>query len=80
MIAWVKEEMDAYLFYFVTLEFRRKHHFGPYIFGSWSIWSLHFGSEQFDLSYFQFAINLVFIVNSLTKNAYVTNELHFWHV
>ena len=25
--------------------FRRKHHFGPYILGSWSIWSLHFESS-----------------------------------
>ena len=40
-----------------------------------SIWSLHFSSSQFGPSYFQFAVNLVPTVNSLTKNAYVANGL-----
>jgi len=39
--------------------FRRKHHFGLYILGSRSIWSLHFESSQFYPCYFQVTINLV---------------------
>ena len=60
--------------------YRRKHNFGPYILGSQSIWSLHFGNGQFGPYYFQFAVNLVPTVNSLTENAYVANGLHCWHV
>ena len=40
-----------------------------------SIWSLHFSSSQFGPSYFQFAVNLVHTVNSLTKNTYMANGL-----
>ena len=58
----------------------QKYHFGPYILGSQSIWSLHFGSSQFSPYYFQLAINLVPIVNSLTKNVYVANGFYCWHV
>ena len=57
----------------------RKHHFNSYIFVSQSIWSLHFGSNQFGPCYFQLALNLVPTVNSLTENAYVVDGLHSWH-
>ena len=40
------------------------------------IWSLHFDSSQFNLCYFQFTVNLVPTVNSLTKNAYIANSLY----
>ena len=64
------------LHFFLSLFcFRRKHHFSPYILRLRSIWSLHFSSSQFGPSYFQFAVNLVPTVNSLTKNAYVANGL-----
>ena len=58
----------------------RKHHFGSYIFGPQSIWSLYFGIGQFGPYYFKITINLVFTVNSLTENAYVANSLYSWHV
>ena len=58
------------------IEYRRKHHFGPYILGLQSIWSLHFGNNQFGLYYFQFTINLVSTINLLTENVYVENGLH----
>ena len=58
---------------------KRKHHFGPYILGSWLIYSLHFCSNQFSPCYFQFVVNLVIVVNSLMKNAYVANSMHYWH-
>ena len=48
--------------------------FGPYNLKSQSIWFLYFGSSQFGPCYFQLAINLVPIVNSLTENAYVAKQ------
>ena len=59
---------------------RRKHHFGPYILGLQSIWSLHFESNQFGPCYFQVTINLVPTVNLLTKNIYMTDGLHCWRI
>ena len=44
-----------------------KNCFGPYIFGSQSIWSLYFGNSQFSPCYFQLATNLIPTINSLTK-------------
>ena len=58
---------------------RRKHHFGSYIFGAQSIWSLFFYNSQFCPCYFELAINLISTVNSLMKNAYVANYVHCWH-
>ena len=58
----------------------RKHYLGPYILGSQSIWSIHFGSNQFDPCYFQSTINLVLNVNFLTENAYVANGLPSWQI
>ena len=52
------------------------HCFGPYILGSKSIWSLHFGNNQFDLCYFQLTINLVFTVNSLTEKSLYEKWVH----
>ena len=57
---------------------RREHHFDLYILEPQSIWSLYFGSSQFGLCYFQLVVNLVHTVNSLTENAYVTNDMHSW--
>ena len=57
--------------------YRQKHYFGPYVLGSQSIWSLHFGSNQFHPCYFQVTVNLVFTINSLTENAYVANGVHY---
>ena len=65
-----------FLLLFFLFFFWRKHHFGPYILGSQSIQFLHFGNSQFGPCYFQFAVNLIPTVNSLTKNVYVANGLH----
>ena len=45
-----------------------------HILGSQSIWSLYFDSSQFGHCYFQLAINLVPMFNSLTKNAYMAKQ------
>ena len=37
------------IFFFFLM---RKHHFGSYILGSQSIWSLHFGNRKFGSCYF----------------------------
>ena len=42
-------------------------------------WPLHFGNSQFDPYYFQLALNSIHTVNSLTENAYMTNDLYSWH-
>ena len=60
--------------------FRRKHYFGPYIFGSQLIWSLYFDSSQFSPYYFQLAVNLIPMINLLMKNAYLANSVHIWHI
>ena len=44
-----------------------KNYFGPYIFGSRSIWFLYFGKTQFGSCYFQVELVLVSTINSLTK-------------
>ena len=41
---------------------------------------LHFGSSQFGYCHIQLAVNLISAINSLTKNAYVANGLHSWHI
>ena len=46
-------------------------------FESQLIWSLHFESSHFGLCYFLLAVNLIPIINTLTKNAYMTNSLHY---
>ena len=48
--------------------------------GAQSIRSLHFGKNQFGPRYFQLTVNLVFTVNLLTENVYVTNKLYSWHI
>ena len=63
----------------LKFKYRRKHHFGPYIFESQLIWSLHFGSNQFGPCYIHLAINLVVTVKSLRENAYVANGMLCWH-
>ena len=60
----------------MTQKFRQKHHFGSYILGSQSIWSLHFGANQFGLCYFQLTLNLIITVNLLTENSYMANSVH----
>ena len=60
--------------------FCRKHYFGPYILGSQSIWSLHFGSSQFGSCYFQLAVNLVPTVKLVMENAYVAKGVYSWHI
>ena len=55
---------------------RQKHYFGPYILRLQSIWSLYFDNSQFGSYYFQLTVNLVSTINSLTENAYVTNDGH----
>ena len=62
----------------ITVLWRWKHYFSPYILRLQSIWSLHFSSSKFSPGYFQFAVNLVPTINSLTKNAYVANNLPCW--
>ena len=57
-----------------------KHYLSSYILKLQLIWSLHFGNNQFDLYYFQSAVNLVLTVNLLTKNVYITNRSHSWHI
>lgn len=39
----------------------------------------HFGSSQFGPCYVQFALNLIFTVNSLMENNYIVNGMHMWH-
>ena len=63
----------------LKFKYRRKHHFGPYIFESQLIWSLHFGSNQFGPCYIHLAINLVVTVKSLRENAYVAIGMLCWH-
>ena len=58
---------------------RRKHYFVPYILGMQSISFLNFCNCQFCPCNFQFTINLVPIINSLTKNAYTTDIKYNWH-
>ena len=58
---------------------RRKHYFVPYILGIQSISFLNFCNCQFCHCYFQFTINLVPIINSLTENAYTTDIKYNWH-
>ena len=58
---------------------RRKHYFVPYILGIQSISFLNFCNCQFCPCYFQFTINLVSIINSLTENAYTTDIKYNWH-
>ena len=40
------------------------------------IWSLHFGSSQFEPWYFQLAINLISTINLLIEKVYVANSVH----
>ena len=66
-------------FVHLAINLWRKYHFGHNILGSWSIWSLHFGSSQFGFCYFQFVVNLILTVNSLMENNYIVNGMHMWH-
>ena len=42
-------------------------------------WSLYLRNCQFGPCYFQFGVNLVLTINSLTKNSYVAYDVHSWH-
>ena len=51
-----------------------------YVFGENTILvPIFWGHSQFSPCYFQFAINLVPTINSLTENAYVANDVYSWH-
>ena len=47
-ITWIL----SYMISCTLIKFWLKYHFGPYILGSQSIWSLHFDNSQFGLYYF----------------------------
>ena len=72
--AFLWKEVQSNIFFLA-----QKYHFGLYILVSLSIWFPHFDSNQFGPYLFQLAVNLIPIVNSLTKNVYVVNEIHNWH-
>ena len=63
----------------LVIFFWRKHHLSPYIFESRSIYSLHFSSSQFGPCYFQLTVNLIYTVNSQTKNVYEADRVYSWH-
>ena len=46
----------------------QKYHFGLYILGLQSIWSLYFGTDPFGPRYFQFVVNFILTFNSIMEN------------